>query len=236
VQIVAHRSGTLLQSKKHATTYGELKMLGSKRKLLIVLLGLSTIPVWADTTVITFEGLADGTSVTNQFSGVTFSSATVLTAGVSLNELEFPPKSGTNVVFDDGGPMAISFATPLASFAGFFTYGEQLTLVGFDASGNVVGTVLSMFDNNLALSGDPGSTPNEQLQLSFAGGISSVLIEGDPSGGSFVLDDATLTTQGAVPEPGSFVLLGVGSACLGFRAFTTRIRIQRSRKQPVIRV
>jgi hypothetical protein len=211
-------------------------MLGGKTKLLVVLLAVSAIPVWADTTVITFEGLGDGTVVTNQFSGVTFSNATVLTAGISLNELEFPPESGTNVVFDDGGPMSISFATPLTSFSGFFTYAEQLTLIGFDGFGNVVGTTFSAFDSNLALSGEPGSTPNELLQVSFAGGISSVMIEGDPGGGSFVLDDATLTTQSAVPEPGSFFLLCAGSACLGLRALSKRIRIQRSLKQPAVRV
>lgn len=208
----------------------------ARGKVLIVFLSLSVIPLWADTTVINFDGLTDGTSVTNQFSGVTFSNATVLTAGVSLDELEFPPKSGTNVVFDDGGFMSIDFATPLTSFSGFFTYAEQLTLIGLDGSGNVVDTTLSAFDSNLAVSGEPGSTPNELLQVSFAGGISSVRIEGDPGGTSFVLDDATLTTQGAVPEPGSFLLLCAGSACLGFRALSTRIRIQRSRKQPAVRV
>ena len=43
-----------------------------------------------------FESLSDGDAVTNQFigEGVTFSNASILTAGVSLNEFEFPPKSG----------------------------------------------------------------------------------------------------------------------------------------------
>jgi hypothetical protein len=59
----------------------------------------------------------------------------------------------------------------------------------------------------LALSGDSGSSPNEFLQVSFASGISSVSITGDPLGGSFVMDDVTYTTTEApVPEPSSIIL------------------------------
>jgi hypothetical protein len=65
----------------------------------------------------------------------------------------------------------------------------------------------------LALSGDPGSSPNEFLSVSFASSISSVTITGDPAGGSFVMDDATLATADteSVPEPTTFSLI---AACL----------------------
>ena len=76
----------------------------------------------------------------------------------------------------------------------------------------------SLFSNNEALSGDPGSNPNEFLRISFAGGISSVTITADPVGGSFVLDDATyITTSAAVPEPSSWQLLLLGGALLVLR-------------------
>ncbi|MCI0527141.1 MAG: PEP-CTERM sorting domain-containing protein, partial [Nitrospira sp.] len=48
------------------------------------------------------------------------------------------------------------------------------------------------------------------LQISFAGGISSLLIAGASPGGSFTLDDLTFTQVAAVPEPGTLFILGSG--------------------------
>jgi hypothetical protein len=179
----------------------------------------------AGTVVIDFETfpdstpIADSTSITTQFPGLTFSNTTVLTAGITLNEFEFPPHSGSNVVFDDGGPISISFATPVLSFGGYFTYAEPLTLAGFNAASTQVASAVSAFSSNLALSGDLGSSPNGFLSISFASGISSVTITGDPGGGSFALDDATITTADAtVPEPSSiFLLLSAGAGILAVR-------------------
>jgi hypothetical protein len=159
-------------------------------------------------TIIDFEGFADSTILTAQYPGLAFSNVIILTAGISLNEFELPPRSGLNVAFDNNGPISIVFDTPVLSFGGFFTYAEALTLVAFDATSTRVDSAASAFSSNLALSGDPGSSPNEFLSVSFAGGISSVTITGDPAGGSFALDDATTTTgSSAVPEPDSIVLL-----------------------------
>jgi hypothetical protein len=185
---------------------------------LLLMLSCGSLFLRADPIVIDFEGLNDGDSVTTQFAGVTFSDAAVLTAGISLNELEFPPHSGSNVVYDAGGPMTIAFAAPILSFGGYFTYAEALSLDAFDASSDLVASTSSAFDSNLALSGDPGSSPNEFLEVTFATGISSVTITGDPAGGSFVLDDATITPFGSpatVPEPGTSVPLAVAAIALG---------------------
>jgi hypothetical protein len=176
--------------------------------LLFAMLSLPSA-LLANPITINFDNLLDFDSVTNQFPGFTFSRATVLRAGISLNEFEFPPRSGSNVIFDDGGPMLISFLTPFDSFSGYFTYSQSLTLEAFDASNNLLGSVNSAFFSNLALSGDPGSSPNEFFALTVTG-ISSVRITGDPAGGSFVLDDVTAT----VPEPSSIYLLLSGTAGL----------------------
>jgi|SRR6185437_6914846 len=184
---------------------------------LLVLFLVAALPACLDAGTITldFEGFPDGTVLTNQYPGVTFTNTTVITAGISLNEFEFPPHSGTNVVFDDGGPISIDFASPILSFSGFFTYTVPLTLAAFDAISAQVASATSIFSSNLALSGDPGSGPNEFLSVSFAGAISRVTITADLAGGSFVLDDATYTTGGSsVPEPGSFALLLLGSLVL----------------------
>jgi hypothetical protein len=179
--------------------------------------------VFAD--LLDFEGFPDSTPITTQYPGVTFSHATILTAGISLNEFEFPPHSGVNVVFDDGGPMSLSFASPIFSFSGYFTYLEPLTLLAFDAGSSQVAQANSLFSDNLALSGDPGSSPNEFLHVSFAGGISSVTITGDPGGSSFTLDDATIDST---PEPSSVILLLTVLAALA-----AMNRFRRERPQPI---
>ncbi len=175
----------------------------------------------ADVTVVDFETFPDATPILDstplntQFPGLTFTDATVISAGISLNEFELPPHSGTNVVFDDGGPMTISFTDPVLSFSGYFTYYEPLTVQAFDGSDTQVASAMSLFSVNVGCDpgpvclGDAGSSPNEFIKVAFAGGISSVTMTADPNGSSFVLDDATYATA-AVPEPTSvFLLLSV---------------------------
>jgi hypothetical protein len=170
---------------------------------------------------ITFEGLADGTPVTTQFAGLLFSNATALTAGISLNEFEFPPRSGSNVVFDDNGPITVDFSSPVVSFGGYFTYAESLTIQAFDTSLNPLASVLSPFSSNDAIFGDVGSSPNEFLSVGFASGISRVTITGDALGSSFAIDDLTYTplsgAPSAVPEPSSLLILASTVLLIGSR-------------------
>jgi hypothetical protein len=166
---------------------------------------------------IDFETLADGSAVTNQFTGagLTFSNAISLKAGFSLNELEFPPHSGSVVVSDDGGPMTLLFSSPVTQVSAFFTYAMPLTLTAWDALDVLLDSTLSLYSTNAALSGDPGSSPNEFLQLAFASGISKLTVTGDAGGGSFVLDDLSFTpTAVPIPEPATAVLMAVALAGL----------------------
>lgn len=173
----------------------------------VITIGFETFP--------NSTSISDGTPLISQFPGLTFTNATVITSGISLNEFELPPHSGQNVAFDDGGPISISFASPVLSFGAYFTYLEPLTLAGFDAAHTQVVSAISAFSSNDALFGDSGSSPNEFLFVSFTGGISGITITGDSGGGSFVMDDAAFTTSpGAVPEPGSILLLLSGTAGL----------------------
>ena len=165
----------------------------------------------SEAAVIDFEQFSDGDILAGQVPGLTFSNTTVLSAGISLNEFEFPPHSGMNVVSDNGGPISISFSNPVSIFSGYFTYAAALTLQAFNSSGMQVGSVQSTFNSNDALFGDAGSSPNELLRLASATGIFSVTITGDPAGGSFVLDDITFQTAD-VPETqtGLLFLFGLG--------------------------
>lgn len=171
--------------------------------------------VRASTVTIDFEGLADGTNLTTQYPGLIFSNATVISAGISLNEFEFPPRSGTNVAFDDGGLITIAFAEPVLMFGGYFTYLEPLSLAAFYKTAGQVASATSAFSSNDALFGDPGSSPNEFISVSFASGITAITVTGDPAGGSFVLDDVTYTS---VPEPNLTYLLLL-SGMVGMLAF-----------------
>lgn len=193
---------------------------------------LSAAPIILD-----FEDLSDLEPVTTQFPGLTFSNTIALTAGISLNEFEFPPRSGVNVVSDEGGPIEIAFAAPVLSFAGYFTYLVPITLTAFDALDTPIASASSLFGSNLACLagppcfGDPGSSPNELLEVSFAAGIAKVAIEGDNLGGSFVLDDAQYRASAStvIPEPST---LGLALTGIGLAALIRKRRIISSQRQP----
>jgi PEP-CTERM motif len=183
--------------------------------LLFLLLALSHSARPAPV-VVDFEAFSDLEVLSAQIPGLTLSNATVLSSGSvggSLNEVDFPPHSGTNVVVDSGGGMTIDFASPVTTVSGFFTYSTSLTFNAYDAGLSLVGTDISDFSLNVASSGDPGSAPNEVLGVVFGSGISRVTITGDPGGFSFVLDDLTFSyLSEAVPEPGTLCLVLVALA------------------------
>ena len=181
-----------------------------------LLLVLCLISFAANASTITFETFPDGTPIpdstplSTQFPGLTFNNTTVISAFITLNEGEFPPHSGVNVAFDDGGPISIFFAAPVVSFGGYFTYAEPLRLNAF--SGNtLLDSVTSLFANNELVSHDPGASPNEFLSLQSALGISRITIAGGPSGSSFTMDDLSYAPAAStVSEPGGLYLIVAG--------------------------
>lgn len=193
-----------------------MTLVGTPRLLTTVaglLLYLQSSAVSAS--LVDFEGWADGVVLTSQVPGLVFQNGIILSAGVSLNEFEFPPRSGANVVSDNGGPMTIVFATPVLSVSGYFTYTTPLTLQAFSPDNAPLGSTASTFNSNMALSGDPGSSLNELVMISHPSGIGSVTIIGDPAGSSFVLDDLVYTPANQpVPEPGSLVSFLTGAAIM----------------------
>jgi hypothetical protein len=197
---------------------------------MVLSLGATLLPVGspAEATVIDFEGLPDSTALTTQFSGLTFSGATVLTSGAaggSLNELDFPPRSGDNAVVSDSGVTTIVFDTLQGSVAVFLNYAAPVTLTAFDGTLNPVATDVSDFDSNLGTAGAPGSATNEVFDVAWPAGISRVTLEiGGP--GDFTLDDLTFvepTGTPGVPGPASAVLLVIGAlAATAYRASSRR--------------
>ena len=151
--------------------------------------------------IINFDGLADSSVVGNTYAGqgVHVNHGVILVAGISLNEISFPPHSGTGVMTDDGSPIYISFDAPVDNVSAYFAYVSLLTFTAFDGVGNVLGTLNS-----------PSSSFTDANQLISLGisGISALQISGQtPS--SFILDDFTFQPQviSGVPDTASTALL-----------------------------
>jgi len=170
---------------------------------LIIVFASGTL--FATTVTIDFAGLSDGTFVSTQYPGVTFSNAQILSAGVSLDNSDFPPFTGLNVVSDFDGPISLVFTDPALTFLGRFTYATPLSIEAFDLSNNLLASVSSMYSSNSVFGGEVGSAPNEPIQISSTTGISRLVIEGDSAGNSFTIGAATFTTaeDSTVPEPSS---------------------------------
>jgi hypothetical protein len=173
----------------------------------IVLILLAT-QARADTATYTlnFDSFSDSTPLTTQYTslGITLSEATVISAGISLNEFDFPPHSGTNVVFDDGSPITLAFSFPTSFVGAYFTYLQPLTVDAYGSGGQLLASSTSAFSANDVSSGNP---PNEFLSVS-APDIADVTITASPTGSSFTMDDLTFTEQ--VPEPETLALLAIG--------------------------
>jgi len=167
----------------------------SNRSAAVLILALfAASPLLHAQTSINFDALNDGDSVTTQFSGLTFSNAQALTAGFSLNNLDFPAHSGPNAISDTSGPITITFSTAISAFSGYFTHAKPITVTALDGAGNQLATTSSS-KNNAALSGD-GSAPNELLSLTGTS-IAKIVITADPNGNSLVADDLSYT----IPAP-----------------------------------
>ena len=174
---------------------------------------------------INFDGVADLSDASSLYSadGVNISSGFILVSGAfggSLNELEFPPRSGEGVFLNDSDTTTLTFLNPITSFEAFFTYGGPITINFYDSSDSLLTTILSGFSTNVALSGDPGSSPNEQL---IATGLASATrAEILATSADFTLDDLTfeiVETPGGseVPEPATLSLAGGTLALLLYR-------------------
>jgi hypothetical protein len=184
--------------------------------LLFVSYFLSASQIRADSlpTAIDFENLSDSTVIGASYAadGVIFSNAVVATAGISLNDADFPPHSGVNVAIDGFGPITLTFTTPISSFSAFFTYASGLTLTAFNSADQAVASAQSLLRDNFVSS---GNIPNELIQLNSVGGIDRVTIAGDPNGGSFAFDDVTFiqTSSTPLPEPTTLSLLVTALLC-----------------------
>jgi hypothetical protein len=176
---------------------------------------------------IDFEDLTDLTSITNQYASqhATFSNAMILTSGSSLNEIDFPPHSGSNVAYNNFGVMRIDFGSTAYDWSAFFTYNAGVSVKVWDEFDNLLGTTTSAYSENYTTSANPFA--NEQLSFSSASGFRAITIEGFAGSGDIVMDDMSYSmadAPAAVPEPGTLVLFASGLAASGLTAIRARFR------------
>ncbi len=173
------------------------------KKISIVILCISSLlfslPALAVT--IDFETLPDLSPVNDFYSalGVHFQNSISLTAGFSLNEIDYPPSSGVMAIGDDNAPIRITFDNPASNIFANFTYGSKLTFTVFDDHGSLIGSYTNPAFSNL------GST--EIISLGFSG-VGSLIIAGEVNN-SFIMDDFSF-----VPIPPAVILFGSGLGIL----------------------
>lgn len=208
---------------------------GSRFRPLVLLAAVSCLGLQAAPIVIDFEGLADNTVVTNQYTGVTFTNAFVALAGLggALSDTVFPPFSGTNVLAGTGGgPVGATFTNPITSFEAYFTYSDNtLEIKAYDALNQLLGTVTPSSGCSANYVGNADNcAPNELVTVSGLGNISSITFTSSAFSSDFTVDNFTYTPAAvqsvpnnppadpAVPEPGTVTLLSAGLAAIVWKA------------------
>lgn len=207
---------------------------GSRFRPLVLLAAVSCLGLQAAPIVIDFEGLADNTAVTNQYAGVTFNNATALVSDISLASTLFPPYSGETALGGSGaGPVSAAFVNPITSFQAYFTYLDNtLEVRAYDSLNNLLATAtpssgceFNYLDNGLA-----GCVPNELIEITGVGNISTITFTSSFQSTQFVVDNFTYTPAAvqsvpnnppadpAVPEPGTVTLLSAGLAAIVWKA------------------
>ncbi len=182
--------------------------------LLLCLAILSPPALGADT--VTFEPFDDDTPLSGQIGGLHFQNAVVLKAQFSLNEIDFPPHSGTNAAVNEGGDLALALLAPAQAVSGFVTYAQPLTILARQSDGTTL-TWTSAYASNLGGGdGAPGSVPNEPFTFSSAIGIVALTFDGLAAvDDSLALDDLSIAS--AIPEPAGALLALAGVALLAWR-------------------
>lgn len=153
-----------------------------------------------------FEQFSDNDSLTTQVPELAFSDATVLTAGVSLNEIEFPPHSYDNVIAVFSGTLKINFDSPMSWVSAYISYadadGVDLYLYLYDINE----TILAYQSFQAPVSPPDNIISNQFISLGAAGIYSmAVSLDSNNQNHPFLLDDLTY-----IPEPASYLLVIVG--------------------------
>ena len=197
-------------------------MLGLAGAAAIVFCG----PAGAKTTVIGFDDIPEGTIATNQFGGVTFTGASVLTEGSELNSA-YPPVSPPNVVYDYlDGIITLNFSTNVDAVGAFVTGDLPISESIFNGA-TLLGTTTTGGANEVG--SGTGLSPNIFLNLASSTDITSAVFDNGTGGtesDTFTLDNVTVDggaiTVSGVPEPSTWLLMIAGIGSIGVMLRRTR--------------
>lgn len=181
--------------------------------IAIACIGLLLAPCSAYATDINFEGISDSFLIEHMYAaqGVRFANAISLTAGFSLNEIDYPPHSGVMVVGDTGAPMEMSFFSPVSAWSAWFTWSAPLTIDVYSDPyfTNLLGSIITT-GSNLGFSQQVGLICLSNLTFQ-----SIQILDSAPGSQGMIMDDLSFTpagTQPPIPEPSTLVLLGTACA------------------------
>lgn len=162
---------------------------------------------------ITFEGFAEGTRISNQFGGITFSQDDSGSPMIDNSPFLYfyTASSGTGVLTGsvDGGapyPTVAGLAMTLAASASAleFWLGDTVPLGTY---------TINAYNSASVLLESWAVTPGNFVGFSGLVGLSRVTVDSADAGDAFAIDDVRFTSSGStVPEPMSLGLLGLGLA------------------------
>lgn len=199
----------------------------------------SYVSLIGPSTLIDFEGLANGTLIDTQYAGVTFSQELGGRPQIDVFPMLFGygTSSGSGALtgsteggypFDTVAGIVAAFGSPQSDVEVFLSDTSPLgdyTISALDSGGGVLETVTVLAGALLppgytgGFFPPPGTFPLPGLYVGFsrpAGDIAKLQV--GPSGASadsFGIDDLRYGAAAVVPEPGSLALLGAGLLGLG---------------------
>lgn len=192
----------------------------------------AALPAFAAPIVLDFEGVGDLNAVGDFYNGgggtnygVSFSQDTLAVvdaddggSGNFANE----PSSNTIMFFLEANNAVLNYAAGFdTGFAFYYSSSTAATVTiwdGLNATGNMLGTITLSAQHTNNCVGDPSGTFCNwtNVGVAFAGTAKSIDFGGTANQTGF--DNITFGSSTALPEPGTYALMALGLAGIGFTA------------------